>query len=281
MSGDFLAEIGRERLERVRRDASRVPLERLREEAEARRGDRRSLLAAVRRTQGAPIQVIAEAKQASPSAGTIREGYDPAALAAAYLEAGASAISVLTEPERFRGSIEHLAAVRARVEAPLLLKDFVVHERQLYEARARGADAALLIVGLLAPGQLRDYAALCAEIGLEVLVEVHEARELDRALSAPGPAAIGVNNRDLRTLEVRRGHAESILPRVPADRVRIAESGYREREEILGLERIGADAVLIGEALLRHGDVRAGFVHLFGARERSGAGGDGEAGGKA
>jgi anthranilate phosphoribosyltransferase len=160
VSGDFLAEIGRERLERVRRDASRVPLERLREEAEARRGEGRSLLAAVRRAEGAPIQVIAEAKKASPSVGTIREEYDPASLATAYVEAGASAISVLTEPERFRGSIEHLAAVRARVEAPLLLKDFVVHERQIYEARARGADAALLIVALLAPGQLRDYAAL-------------------------------------------------------------------------------------------------------------------------
>jgi indole-3-glycerol phosphate synthase len=276
VSGDFLAEIGRERLEQVRREASHMPLERLREEAEARRGETRSFLAAVRRAEGAPIQVIAEAKQASPSAGTIREGYDPAALAAAYVEAGASAISVLTEPARFRGSIQHLAEVRVRVEAPLLLKDFVVHERQLYEGRAYGADAALLIVGLLAPGQLRDYAALCAEIGLEALVEIHEARELDAALSVPG--AIGVNNRDLRTLEVRRGHAESILPRIPAERVRIAESGYREREEILGLERIGADAVLIGEALLRHGDVRAGFVHLFGARERSGAGGAGEPG---
>jgi indole-3-glycerol phosphate synthase len=278
VSGDFLAEIGRERLEQVRREASHMPLERLREEAEARRGETRSFLAAVRRAEGAPIQVIAEAKQASPSAGTIREGYDPAALAVAYVEAGASAVSVLTEPARFRGSIQHLAEVRVRVEAPLLLKDFVVHERQLYEGRAYGADAALLIVGLLAPGQLRDYAALCAEIGLEALVEIHEARELDAALSVPG--AIGVNNRDLRTLEVRRGHAESILPRIPAERVRIAESGYREREEILALERAGADAVLIGEALLRHGDVRAGFVHLFGARERSGAGGAGEAGGK-
>jgi indole-3-glycerol phosphate synthase len=277
VSGEFLAEIGRERLEQVRHEASHMPLERLREEAEARRGETRSFLGALRRAEGAPIQVIAEAKQASPSAGTIREGYDPASLAVAYVEAGASAVSVLTEPSRFRGSIQHLAEVRVRVEVPLLLKDFVVHERQLYEARAYGADAALLIVGLLAPGQLRDYAALCAEIGLEALVEIHEARELDTALSVPG--AIGVNNRDLRTLEVRRGHAESILPRIPEERVRVAESGYREREEILGLERIGADAILIGEALLRHGDVRAGFVHLFGARERSGAGGAGEAGG--
>jgi indole-3-glycerol phosphate synthase len=201
-------------------------------------------------------------KQASPSAGEIRPEYDPAGLAERYVEAGAAAISVLTEPDRFRGSIAHLAEVRSRVGVPVLLKDFVVDERQLYEARARGADAALLIVALLPGAQLRDYAALAVDLGLDPLLEIHEARELDAALSVPG--AIGVNNRDLKTLEMRRGHAESILPRVPADRVRVAESGYRSREEIAALERSGADAVLVGEALLRHEDVRAGFAALFG-----------------
>jgi indole-3-glycerol phosphate synthase len=120
-------------------------------------------------------------------------------------------------------------------------------------------------VGLLSTGQLRDYAILCAELGLDALVEVHDERELDRALAVPG--AIGVNNRDLRTLEVRRGHAESLIPRIPADRVRIAESGYKSREEMERLEAVGADAVLIGETLLRQGDVRAAFEALFGARE--------------
>ena len=265
MSGDFLAVIGRERLEQVRAEAGRVPTAALRAEAEARRGERRSFLDALRRPAGARLRAIAEVKQASPSAGTIREAYDPAGIAETYAAAGASAISVLTEPRRFRGSVGDLARVRERVTLPLLLKDFVVDERQLYEGRARGADAALLIVGLLSDAQLRDYAALCSDLGLDALVEVHEEAELDRALLVPG--AIGVNNRDLRTLEVRRGHAESLLPRVPGDRVRIAESGYRTREEMERLETVGADAVLIGEALLRQGDVKAGFEALFGGRE--------------
>ena len=266
MSGDFLAVIGRERLERVREEARRIPLSTLRSEAEARRGEQRSFLDALRRPEGARLRAIAEVKQASPSAGTIRADYDPAGIAERYAEAGAAAISVLTEPNRFRGSIDDLARVRDRVSLPLLLKDFVVDERQLYEARARGADAALLIVGLLDQRQLEDYAALCVGIGLDPLVEIHEESELERALTVPG--AIGVNNRDLRTLQVRRGHAEALLERVPPERVRVAESGYRLREEIVRLESLGADAVLIGESLLRQDDVRTGFAALFGPEEQ-------------
>jgi indole-3-glycerol phosphate synthase len=262
---DFLATIGRERLARVRRDEAAIPLARLRAEAEARRGERRSFVDALRRPRGAPLRVVAETKQASPSAGTIRARYDPEAVAAAYVEAGAAAVSVVTEPERFHGAIEHLEQVRGRVTVPLLLKDFVVHERQLYEARVHGADAALLIVALLSPAQLRDYAALCVEIGLDPLLEIHEEREVDAALALPGALAIGVNNRDLRTLQVRRGHAESLIARLPADRVRIGESGYATREDVEPLERSGADAVLIGEALLRGEDVRARFAAIFGA----------------
>jgi len=265
MTGDFLAVMGRERLERVRADAGRVPLAALRAEAEARSSERRPFLDALRRPAGTRLRAITEVKRASPSAGTIRESYDPASIAASYEEAGASAISVLTEPNRFLGSVDDLARVRDRVSLPILLKDFVVDERQLYEGRARGADAALLIVGLLSEGQLHDYAALCLGIGLDPLIEVHEEEELDRALSVPG--AIGVNNRDLRTLDVRRGHAESLIPRIPSDRVRIAESGYKRREEMEHLEEVGADAVLIGETLLRQGDVKAAFESLFGPAE--------------
>ena len=267
MSGDFLAVIGRERLERVREDARRIPLATLRSEAESRHEDRRSFLDALRRPSGARLRAIAEVKQASPSAGAIVDGakYDPSGIAERYVEAGAAAISVLTEPNRFRGSIEHLVSVRDRVSVPVLLKDFVVDERQLYEARARGADAALLIVGLLDERQLNDYAALCVGIGLDPLIEIHEADELDRALSVPG--AIGVNNRDLRTLSVRKGHAERLLERIPPDRVRVAESGYRTRAEIERLEELGADAVLIGESLLRQGDVRAALQALIGPAE--------------
>lgn len=267
MSGDFLSVIGRERLERVREDARRIPLATLRSEAESRRGEGSSFFDAVRRPEGGRLRAIAEVKQASPSAGAIVDAgkYDPSGIAERYVEAGAAAISVLTEPNRFRGSIEDLSSVHDRVSVPVLLKDFVVDERQLYEARARGADAALLIVGLLDARQLADFAALAVGIGLDPLVEVHEAEELDRALSVPG--AIGVNNRDLRTLTVRKGHAEALLERIPPDRIRVAESGYRTRAEIERLESLGADAVLIGESLLRQGDVRAGFQALFGPAE--------------
>ncbi|MGE5176224.1 MAG: indole-3-glycerol phosphate synthase TrpC [Hyphomicrobiales bacterium] len=264
---DFLRTIGRERLERVERDAARGPsLATLRGEAEARRGDRRPLDTAIRRPAGQRLRVIAEVKEASPSAGTLRVGYDPAALAMEYEAAGAAAISVLTEPSRFRGSIEHLARVRERVGVPVLLKDFVVHERQLFEAGARGADAALLIVALLASAQLRDYAAIALALGMTPLVEVHEAEEVDRALAVEG-GVIGVNNRDLRTLVTRPGHAESLLPLLPADRVRIGESGYRDRAAIEALASAGADGVLVGESLLRAATVAEGFAALFGDRK--------------
>ena len=238
-----------ERREHLKREERRVSLSELRDRAEARSGDARGFLAALRRGAGEPLRVIAEVKRASPSAGVLREKYDPGGLAEMFAKAGAAALSVLTEPSRFQGSIEHLVRVREKATVPVLLKDFVVDERQLYAARAAGADAALLIVALLPPAQLRDYAALASEIGLDLLVEIHEERELDRALEIEG--GIGVNNRNLRTLEVRRGWAERLLPRIPPDRVRVAESGYRERADLDVLAGGGADAVLIGEFLLR------------------------------
>ena len=213
-------------------------------------GDVRPFVDALRRPSGAALRAIAEVKRSSPSAGLLRQSYDPAAIAFAYEKAGASSISVVTEPSHFGGSIDHLARVRDRTQLPVLLKDFVVHERQLYEARAAGADAALLIVALLSPGQLRDYVALARELSLECLVEVHEERELEPALALEG-VGIGVNNRDLRSLEIRRGWAEKIIPRIPADRLRIAESGYKERAELDALAKLGADGVLVGESLLR------------------------------
>jgi|SRR5687767_14515196 len=261
---DFLRDMVRERLARVRGDADTGPsASTLRAEAEARRGDHRGFLAALRREPGAPLRLIAEVKQASPSGGTLQTFYDPPAIAREYARLGAAAISVLTEPSRFLGSLEHLARVRDAVTQPVLLKDFVVHERQIFEAGARGADAVLLIVAALDARQLEDYAGLIVALGMEPLVEIHEAREMDAAVSVPG--ALGVNNRDLRTLAVRPGHAESILPLLPADRVRVAESGYRDRAGIEGVERSGADAVLVGATLLRAKSVAAGFEALFGA----------------
>ena len=263
---DFLAAIARERRERIDREAAVLPTSELRRRAEARTGDRRAFAVALRRPAGERLRVIAEVKRASPSAGLLREHYDPAGIAEQYARLGAAVISVLTEPSRFQGSVGHLALVREAVGLPVLLKDFVVHERQLFEARAHGADAALLIVSLLSPTQLRDYASLAREIGLETLVEIHEVGELERALEVEG--VIGVNNRDLRTLRMRPGHAAKLLPSVPGDRTRIAESGYRTREEILALERVGADGVLIGESLLRARSLEDAYVSLFGEAAR-------------
>jgi indole-3-glycerol phosphate synthase len=266
---DFLAAMARERLEAVRRDERRMSTPELRSRAEAA-GAPRAFRDAIRRPPGAPLRVIAEVKRSSPSAGMLREQYDPVGLAEAYEEAGASAVSVLTEPSRFGGSVEDLARVRERVRVPLLLKDFVVHERQLFEARAHGADAALLIVALLSVGQLREYVALMRDIGLTPLVEILDPREVDAALEAE-EAIIGVNNRDLRTLAMRRGWAESILPLIPADRVRVGESGYGARADLEALQHAGADAALVGESLLRAESPGEALRALLGAEpEREG-----------
>jgi indole-3-glycerol phosphate synthase len=259
--------MARDRRERIHREERRVSIAELRDRAEMRSADVRPFLDAIRRPSGAPLRAIAEVKRSSPSAGVLRPEFDPATIATGYERAGAAAVSVLTEPSRFGGSIEHLERVRDRTRVPVLLKDFVVHERQLYEGRAAGADAALLIVALLSPAQLQDYVALAREISLEPLVEVHDERDVEPAVALPG-VAIGVNNRDLRSLEVRRGWAERIIPTLPSDRVRVAESGYRERGELDALERIGADAVLVGESLLRSDSPETALRHLLRAERR-------------
>lgn len=271
--GDFLRTMAKERLERLAREERVRPTRDLRAEAETGRSGARPFAEPLRRPAGERLRLIAEAKQASPSAGLLRTGYDPGALAAAYEAAGATAVSVLTEPSRFLGSMEHLAAARARTTLPILCKDFVVHERQIFEARARGADALLLIVALLSPSQLRDYAALAAEVGLEILTEAFDEAELERALAVPG--AVGVNNRDLRTLAVTPGRAERILALAPPDRVRVAESGYSTREEMDALARAGVDAVLVGETLLRAASPAEAFTALFGSGREGSAGAGG------
>jgi indole-3-glycerol phosphate synthase len=269
---DFLETIARERMARVREDERRISTAELRAQAEARAaaagGGAAPFADALRRSAGSPLRIIAEVKRQSPSAGLLRAEYDPSAIASTYEEAGAAAISVLTESGRFGGSIEDLARVRERVRVPILLKDFVVDERQIYEARARGADAVLLIVALLSPGQLRDYADLMKAIQLEPLVEVLDERDLDRALDLDA-TVIGVNNRDLRTLAMRRGWAEGLIREIPPDRVRVAESGYSRRDEIEALERSGADAALVGESLLRDGTPARALRRLLGAEEAS------------
>ncbi len=195
------------------------------------------------------INVIAECKRRSPSRGVLRSEYDPAAIAAGYEAAGAAAISVLTEPAFFDGALEHLRAVRARVQVPLLRKDFIVDEYQLFEARAAGADAVLLIVAALDRRELRALAGRARDLGLAVLVEAHDRDEVAIAVDA-GAAAIGVNNRDLRTLAVDTGASLRMVDAIPDDVVAVAESGLRSAEDLRRLQAAGYDAFLIGERLM-------------------------------
>jgi indole-3-glycerol phosphate synthase len=195
------------------------------------------------------VNVIAECKRRSPSKGVLRADYDPVAIALSYAAAGAAAISVLTEPTFFDGSLAHLEAVRAAVTVPLLRKDFVVTEYQLFEARAAGADAVLLIVAALERSELDRLAKRAASLGLDVLVEVHTAEELASALDA-GARIVGVNNRNLRTLEVDVRASEAIVDRIPRDVVAISESGLRSAADLLRLRGLGYRAFLIGERFM-------------------------------
>ncbi|MET9554803.1 indole-3-glycerol phosphate synthase TrpC [Streptomyces sp. NPDC006645] len=201
---------------------------------------------------GAGVRVIAEVKRASPALGPIADIADPAALAAAYEAGGAAAVSVLTEGRRFGGSLADLDAVRARVRLPVLRKDFVVDPYQVWEARAHGAELVLLIVAALEQPLLTDLLALAAEVGLTPLVEVHDAAEAVRALDAGAPV-IGVNARDLRTLDVDRGTFARVAPEIPADVVRIAESGVRGPDDVAAYGALGADAVLVGRSVVTGG----------------------------
>jgi indole-3-glycerol phosphate synthase len=210
------------------------------------------------------IGVIAEIKRRSPSAGELRADVDVAAIAAAYEQGGASALSVLTEGPHFGGSLEDLRAARAACSLPILRKDFIVDEFQLHEALAAGADAVLLIVAALTPEQLASLHAQANAIGLDALVEVHDERELETALAA-GAEIVGVNNRDLRdfTVDVQRTFA--LLAQMPPETVVVSESGIGSAEQLRGLQAAGVSAVLVGESLMRAHDPTAALAALRGA----------------
>ncbi|HEU4896069.1 MAG TPA: indole-3-glycerol phosphate synthase TrpC [Actinomycetota bacterium] len=230
------------------RRAERLPLDELRAAA-AGLPAVRGLEAAVRRGPNGP-RVIAEVKRRSPSKGDIRIDLDPAALAAAYAAGGASAVSVLTEPRHFAGSPEDLLAVRSAVDLPVLRKDFLTTAYQVWEARAWGADAVLLIVAALDPAALRDLLNETAAAGLDALVEVHTVAEAEVAADA-GASLVGVNARDLTTLEVDPNRFAEVRRRLPAGTVLVAESGISDRAGVQAAADAGADAVLVGEALVR------------------------------
>jgi indole-3-glycerol phosphate synthase len=210
----------------------------------------RDALAALRQTD---IGIIAEVKRSSPSKGALAEIADPAALAETYAVSGASIVSVLTEKRSFGGSLEDLVAVRNAITIPVLRKDFMVDEYQFYEARAYGADMVLLIVAALSTHQLRDFAALTQSLGMRALVEVHTEEELGQAMEIT-PEIVGVNARNLKTLNVDSSVFSALIPLIPEHIVRVAESGMSTRIDVEFAVKNGADAILVGEALVRGGN---------------------------
>lgn len=210
------------------------------------------------------VNVIAEIKKASPSAGVLRREFDPVALARAFEQAGAAALSVLTEEENFRGALAHLRDARAAVSLPVLRKDFIMDPWQVWEARAADADSFLLIAAALDDATLATLLNLGRELGMEALVEVHTAEELERVLAA-GARIVGVNNRNLHTLEVRVETSLDLIKLIPEDRIAVSESGLRSAEDWRKLRAAGFDAFLIGESLMREAEPGAALARLIGS----------------
>ena len=203
---------------------------------------------------GTEIRLIAEVKKVSPSKGVLREDFDPVDIAKIYEASGAACLSVLTEKKYFQGRLEYLDRIRKAVKLPLLRKDFIIDEYQIYEARAAGADAILLIAACLEKQQLVDFLGTAKQLGLDALVESHTYKELDKALLS-GAMMVGINNRDLTTFKVNLQTTLDLLNDIPDDRLVVSESGITTREDVLELQRAGVDAVLVGESLMREKDI--------------------------
>jgi indole-3-glycerol phosphate synthase len=248
-------------IEGVREDlaARRLPMGQLQEALETAPAVRDCLP----HLMSSEMSVIAEVKRSSPSKGALASIGDPAGLAATYEEAGAQVVSVLTEQRRFGGSLADLDAVRKAIVLPILRKDFMIDEYQFYEARAHGADVVLLIVAALSKNQLEDYFHLSTELGMRSLIEVHTNDELERALDI-SPEIIGVNSRNLKTLEVDARAFADLIPQIPSSIARVAESGISTREEVVFAQECGATAILVGEALVRSESPSVAINQLLG-----------------
>lgn len=259
-------------VEEKKREVAQLPARRIAvgdlRDAMLEHGERRDFLAALRRPKLGSVGLIAEVKKASPSAGVICENFDPVRIAREYEAAGASCLSVLTDEKFFQGSLDYLRQIRETVKLPLLRKDFIIDERQILEAIEWGADAILLIVAILTDEQLRKFHSLAVEAGLAVLVEVHDEAELERARKI-SPLLIGVNNRDLKTFKVDLATTEKLSEKLfssPATRrstLLVAESGIHTHADVQRLAKCGAGAILVGESLMRHGDVRGKIRELL------------------
>jgi indole-3-glycerol phosphate synthase len=234
-------------------------------QAAASRKDYRDFAAALRKKDA--VSLIAEVKKASPSAGVIKKDFDAIAIAREYEVGGASALSVLTDEKFFQGKIGYLQLIRDAVKLPLLRKDFIIDELQIFEAVAHGADAVLLIVAILDDAKLKDFRAMAEHLRLAALVEVHDEAELDRAVQA-GAAIIGINNRDLRDFSVSLVTTETLAAKLRrgmcAERLIVAESGINTHADVQRVRQAGVDAILVGESLMRSGDIPAKVKELLG-----------------
>ncbi|MDM0019665.1 indole-3-glycerol phosphate synthase TrpC [Variovorax saccharolyticus] len=244
----------------------RSPLEAVRFDAESRVLTRDFVGALRAKIAAGAAAVIAEVKKASPSKGVLRADFIPADIAQSYAEGdgevSAACLSVLTDRQFFQGGVDYLKQARASCDLPVLRKDFIVDPYQIYESRAMGADAILLIVSCLDDAQMRDYEAIAAGLGMAVLVEAHDGDEVDRALKLRTPL-IGVNNRNLRTFEVSVQTTLDLLPKVPADRLLVTESGISTRDEVARLRAAGVHAFLVGEAFMRADEPGEALAELF------------------
>lgn len=261
---DILKTIVARKHEEVAAARSAMPLAALKRRVadleEPPRGFARALRASV---ESGWTTVIAEVKKGSPSKGVIREDFDPIGIAEIYQKHGAVCLSVLTDERFFLGHLRYLGLIREQVRLPLLRKDFLYDTYQLWEAREAGADAVLLIAAMLEPARLADLAAEAADIGLDVLLEIHDERELEMALQVP-VELVGINNRDLRSFHTDLAVTERLAPRIPADRLVVAESGIDCRADVVRLQTAGAGAFLVGESLMRAADIGAKLDELLG-----------------
>lgn len=256
---DQLAEHARERVAAAKQEHSLERLRRLAEDmarTEAEKEAHAALPRFYRAIAKPELSVICEVKKASPSKGIIDPVFDYLGTARAYEDAGADAISCLTEPKWFLGSDAIFTEIRAEVQVPMLRKDFIVDAYQLYQSRLMGADCILLICALMDTGTIREYLEICRELRLAALVETHTDQEIESALSA-GALMIGVNNRNLKDFSVDLGNASRLRSLIPSDRLFVAESGVQTPEDAAALRKVGADAILVGEAMMRAEDKRA------------------------
>jgi indole-3-glycerol phosphate synthase len=259
---DILQRILARKAEEVRERIARTPPRELAAaiaDAPPPRGFRAALEA---RIASGDAAVIAEVKKASPSQGVIRADFDPAAIARSYAAGGATCLSVLTDVDFFQGADAYLVAARAACPLPVLRKDFVIDEYQIHEARALGADCILLIVAALDDARLAEFAVLARDLGMDALVEAHDAAELERALRTSA-ALIGINNRDLRTFGTSLDTTLRLRERVPADRLLVTESGIHSRADVARMREAGVHAFLVGEAFMRAEDPGAELARLF------------------